>query len=448
MTLDLAALTRTSTDHDAVRITGRLRSVIGLSLRADLPDARVGELVYVERDARTPLVAEVVGFDRNGVTLLPLGSAEGLSPDDAITPARSALGVRFGDDLLGRVLDGLGQPIDGGGALVGDELAVQRPAPPAFERARIERVLPLGVRALDAFLSIGEGQRIGLFAGSGVGKSTLLGQLARNSDADVVVVCLVGERGRELNDFLHEQLSGEAHRRSVVVCATSDAPALVRMKCPHVATTIAEGFRDQGKRVLLLVDSITRFARAAREVGLAAGEAPVRRGYPPSVMSALPNLVERAGVLDSPALRGGVSDSPALRGGSITAVYSVLVEGDDLDEPVADELRGLLDGHVVLSRELAARGRFPAIDVTRSLSRLFGRLVDDAHRDAALRVREHLARYEEKRDLVALGAYRAGSDAKLDAALARIERIEAFLCQPSHERSSWDDTLAALRALV
>jgi type III secretion protein N (ATPase) len=433
MTLDLAALTRSLADHDAVRVTGRLRSAVGLALHADLPDARLGDLVRIERRDAPPLLAEVTGFDRQGVLLLPLHSPERLAPDDDVTPLGAALGVRFGDDLLGRVLGGLGQPIDGGAALVGPERPVLHDAPAALSRTRIEQPLPLGVRALDAFASMGRGQRVGLFAASGVGKSTLLGQIARHAAADVIVVCMVGERGRELGDFLEDHLGTAGRARSVLVCATSDAPALVRMKCPYVATTIAEGFRDQGKHVLLLVDSITRFARAAREVGLAMGEAPVRRGYPPSVFAALPGLLERAGATER---------------GSITAVYSVLVEADDHDEPVADELRGLLDGHVVLSRELALRGRHPAIDVTRSLSRLFGRLVTPEHRAAAERVRSLVARYEDKRDLVLLGAYKHGSDAELDLALERLPKIEAFLAQRDDERSSWQDTLRGLCALA
>jgi type III secretion protein N (ATPase) len=317
--------------------------------------------------------------------------------------------------------------------LQGELVSVMRPAPAALERRPIERPLALGVRALDAFVTVGEGQRMGLFSAAGVGKSTLLGQIAQGSEADVVVVCLIGERGRELGDFLREHLREETRARTVVVCATSDAPALLRMKCPYVATTIAETFRDQGKRVLLLVDSVTRFARAAREVGLAAGEAPLRRGYPPSAFAALPGLLERAGNAAS---------------GSITAFYTVLVEGDDLDEPVSDELRGLLDGHIILNRKLAARGRHPAVDVIQSLSRVMPRLASPEHLAAAEQARGHLALFEEKRDLVLLGAYRAGSDARLDAAIARVPEIEAFLVQRARERADFGETLATLRMLV
>jgi len=433
MSIDLDRLSQTLQAEDTVKIQGRLRAVVGLALHVELPDARVGELVEISRKHRPELLAEIVGFDADGVTVMPLGAADGLGPDDMVTPRGAPLQIRVGPDLLGRVLDGLGKPMDGGPALQGEPVSVMRPAPAALERRPIERILPLGVRALDAFVTVGEGQRMGLFSAAGVGKSTLLGQIAQGSEADIVVVCLIGERGRELGDFLREHLSEEARARSVIVCATSDAPALLRMKCPYVATTIAETFRDQGKRVLLLVDSVTRFARAAREVGLATGEAPLRRGYPPSAFAALPGLLERAG--------NGAS-------GSITAFYTVLVEGDDLDEPVSDELRGLLDGHIVLSRKLAARGRHPAVDVTQSLSRVMARLVSREHLSAAEQARAHLAFFEEKRDLVLLGAYRAGSDARLDAAIARVPEIEAFLLQRANERADFSETVATLQMLV
>ncbi|MET0388431.1 MAG: FliI/YscN family ATPase [Polyangiales bacterium] len=433
MTIDLERLSQTLTAENTVRIQGRVRGVVGLALHIELPDARVGELIEITRQKRPPLQAEIVGFDARGVTALPLGAADGIGPDDIVTARGAPLSIRVGRELLGRVLNGLGEPIDGGPTLEGESLPVVRHAPPALTRRRIDRVLPLGVRALDAFSTIGEGQRVGLFSAAGVGKSTLLGQVARSTAADVVVLCLIGERGRELGDFLSDHLPESTRARSVVVCATSDAPAMVRMKCPFVATTIAEYFRDRGQRVLLLVDSVTRFARAGREVGLAAGEAPARRGYPPSAFAALPGLLERAGAAES---------------GSITAIYSVLVEGDDLDEPVSDELRGLLDGHVVLSRKLAARGQHPAVDVGQSLSRLMPRLVSPQHLAAAELARTHLALYEEKRDLILLGAYRAGSDPRTDAAIARVPEIEAFLSQRVGERADYDETSATLQMLV
>ncbi len=432
MTLDLAQLSGSLQDV-AARGTGRVRALSGLAIHAELADARVGELVQIERRAAPPLLAEVVGFDARGVMLLPLGEPHGLSPTDTLRTLHEELSVPFGDALLGRVVDSLGHPMDQGPTLDCARIPVLRAPPPALERRRIERVFSLGVRALDAFVTVGEGQRLGLFAGSGVGKSTLLGQIAAHADADVFVVALVGERGREVNDFLHDHLGEAGRARGVLVCETSDAPALRRMKCALTATAIAEGFRDQGKRVLLLMDSLTRFARAAREVYLSIGETPVRRGYPPSVLSLLPQLIERAG--------------NAARG-SITAFYTVLGEGDDLDDPLADEARGLLDGHVVLSRRYAARGHYPAIDLAQSLSRLQSRLIDDEHRRLASLVRAHLAVYEEKRDLVLLSGHKPGQDERLDAALACIERIHAFLQQREDERSSWEQTLASLHALT
>jgi type III secretion protein N (ATPase) len=430
--IDLDEISRRLSLTDGARVTGRLRGVLGSVLSVDLPDARVGELVEIQRGRGEPLLAEIVGFDAQGVKVLPLGAAEGLGPDDRVCALRKPLEVRVGPALLGRVLDGLGDPIDRGPALTGPVRSVDQRGPLPMERRRIEKVLPLGVRALDAFMTVGEGQRMGLFAAAGVGKSTLLGQIAQGTTADAVVLCLIGERGRELNDFLQDHLGARGLARAVVVCATSDAPALVRMRCVSVATTIAEGFRDAGQRVLLLVDSLTRFARAAREVGLAAGETPVRRGFPASVFTRLPMLIERAGTSER---------------GSITAFYTVLVEGDDLDEPITDELRGLLDGHVVLSRKLAVRGRFPAIDVAQSLSRLMPRLVSPEHRAVAAKLREHLALYEEQREMVLLGAYRRGTDARVDAAIAAQPALDAFLVQPEHERADFETTKVALCAL-
>jgi len=433
MPLDLRAIEETLAGTDPVAAVGRLRSVIGLAIEADLPGSRLGELVEIERRQQPPLRAEVVGFRDSAATLLPLGPADGLGPDDAVRPVRGRLQVHVGRSVLGRVLDGLGAPLDGGPALQGELRPVLGPSPSPLARPRVNERMVTGVRAIDAFTTIGVGQRIGLFAGSGVGKSSLLGQIARQAQADVFVVCLVGERGRELADFLHDALGEQGLARGAVVCASSDSPPLVRMKAPFVATAIAEGFRDAGQRVLLLMDSVTRFARAAREVGLAAGEAPARRGYPPSVLSALPTLTERAGTAER---------------GSITAIYTVLVEGDDLDEPIADELRGLLDGHIVLSRALASRSHYPAIDVPASLSRLMPRVAEREHVQAAAKVREHIAVHEQKRDLVALGAYVPGSDRRLDAALARADSIETFLRQDSGTACAFDETLTALQALV
>jgi type III secretion protein N (ATPase) len=419
---------------DPIAVAGRVTEVTGLVVRATAPGARVGELVWIESGA-VRVRAEVVGFRGDEVVLLPLGEAAGLGPEALVRPTGRPLSVRVGPSLLGRVLDGLGQPMDGAGPLAGptEEWPVERPAPDPLRRRRIERPLSLGVRAIDALLTVGEGQRLGLFAGSGVGKSTLLGQIARNTEADVNVICLVGERGREVVDFLDTSLGATGRARSVVVCATSDAPSLVRLKSTFVATAIAEWFRAQGKRVLFMMDSLTRFARAQREVGLAAGEPPARQGYPPSVFALLPRLLERTG-----------NDAQ----GSITALYTVLVAGGDMEEPIADEVRGILDGHIVLSRALAARNHWPAIDVLPSLSRLMSAVADAGHRAAAARLREILATYERQRDLIALGAYQRGADRATDDAIARIDAINAFLRQGTDEVAGFADTRQRLSRLL
>jgi len=332
-------------------------------------------------------------------------------------------------------VNGLGQPMDSLGPLAGDtvEWPVERPAPDPLRRRRVERPLTMGVRAIDGLMTVGEGQRLGLFAGAGVGKSTLLGQMARHSDADVTVICLVGERGREVAEFLEASLGPAGRARSVVVCATSDAPSLVRLKSAFVATALAEWFRAQGRRVLFLMDSLTRVARAQREVGLAAGEPPAHQGYPPSVFALLPRLLERTG-----------NDER----GSITALYTVLVAGGDMDEPIADEARGILDGHIVLSRAMAARNHWPAIDVLSSLSRVMDAVAASDHRSAAARVRELLAAYDSKRDLIALGAYQRGADAVTDQAIERIDAINGFLRQPTGEVTSFAETRLRLSQLA
>jgi ATP synthase in type III secretion protein N len=424
--LDLDAALSVLDSMTAPRVAGRVTELIGLVLRATAPGARVGELVVVERARGEPVKAEVVGFHGEEVVLLPLGTAQGVGPDSVVRPTGRTFSIRCGSALLGRVINALGEPIDGGGPL-GDSLEswpVERAAPDPLKRRRVTRPVSLGLRALDSVLTLGEGQRVGLFAGPGLGKSTLLGQIARNSDAEVIVIGLVGERGREVRDFLETQLDEESRRRAVCVCATSDAPPLLRLKSALSATAVAEYFRERGKRVLLLVDSLTRVARAQREVGLAAGEPPARQGYPPSVFALLPQLLERSGQSAE---------------GSITAVYAVLTNADDADDPIADEVRAILDGHIVLSRELAARNHWPAIDVVRSLSRVMDDLVDAEHRQAAARVREVLATYERQRDLVLLGAYREGTDPATDDALARVGEVEAFLRQGRGERVAFAD---------
>lgn len=442
---------------------GRVEDIVGLLVRAVVPGVALGEVVridnpgFVERDGRSdvsqamttdaagesrrasrgqrePVAAEVVGFHGEQALVLPLGELVGVTPSSAVWRTGGPLAIRCGDDLLGRAVDGLGTPIDSGEPLRGEWWPVERFAPPALGRPTITAPLATGVRAIDALLTLGRGQRIGLFAGAGVGKSTLLGQIARGSDADVIVVCQIGERGRELADLLGEELA-PARSRTVVVCATSDAPPLVRVRAVHAATAIAEWFRDRrAANVLLLVDSLTRVARAQREVGLSTGEPPARHGYPPSVFALLPRLIERAGATAS---------------GAITAIYTVLVAGNDMDEPIADEVRGLVDGHIVLDRQLAQRGHFPPIDVVASVSRLMGRVVAPAHAEAASTVRARLATYQEHRDLLALGAYQRGRDRTVDEAMDAYPAIERVLRQRRDESESYDravDTLLQLKS--
>ena len=407
------------------KLRGRVREVTGIVVKAAVPEGAVGDLVRIEtRDGHR--LAEIVGFARDMAILMPLGPVEGIGPDSSVDVTSKRFQISVGHDLLGRVVNGLGEPIDDGPPIGGIPWPVQRSAPSPMARPRIERPLSLGVRAIDGLLTVGEGQRVGLFAGSGVGKSSLLGQIARESDADVCLVCLVGERGREVRDFIEDVLGSDGLERSVVVCATSDEPSLVRLKAAWTATAIAEWFRDQGHRVLVLMDSVTRFARAQREVGLAAGEPPARRGYPPSVFGQLPRLLERAGTSSN---------------GSITALYTVLVAGGDMDEPIADEVRGILDGHILLSRTLANRNHWPAIDVLPSLSRVMNSIVPADHRESAGRVRELLAAYEAHRDLISLGAYEYGTDPRVDESIDRIDEIEAFLRQRQDEHSPLEEAV-------
>lgn len=422
-----------STDGPEVRREGRLSVAVGNRLQAQIPSASIGELLSIECPDRDEVLAEVVGFENSMTTLMPFGNTTGLVANAPVRALGRSLTVATGDGVLGRVLNGLGEPLDGGPAVVGPLRQVLSPAPDPMGRPRTERPLSVGIRSIDALLTLAEGQRMGIFASAGVGKSQLLAQCARQTDADVFVVALVGERGRELGEFIASGLGPEGLKKGVVVCATSDAPPLMRMKSALTAVTLAEAFRDRGKRVLLLMDSLSRFARAGREVGLSAGEAPVRRGYPASVFSSLPPLLERCGLTTA---------------GSITALCTVLVEGDDLDEPVADELRGLLDGHIVLSRELASRGHYPAVDVLRSLSRHMQAVTDPQQQHAATELRTHLARYADNRELVTLGAYKRGQDRALDDTLTRMPGIEAFLRQPVAEASPIAESVARLKSLV
>ena len=424
---------------DPVKHNGMVAQVIGLVIESIGPRSMVGEICRIFHDRTShhdtnnpPVLAEVVGFRGDRVLLMPLGVMDGIKPGSEVVATRQAHQVAVGDALLGRMLDGLGVPMDGGRTLdLCDFTPVNATPPNSLTRPRVKHPLQVGVRALDGVLTLGQGQRMGVFAGSGVGKSTLMGMIARNTNADVNVIGLVGERGREVRDFVEESLGPEGCQRSVVVVATSDQPALVRIKAAFTATAIAEYFRDQGKNVLLMMDSITRLAQAQREVGLAIGEPPATRGYTPSVFAMLPRLLERAGT----ASNGD---------GSITGIYTVLVDGDDMNEPIADAVRGILDGHIVLSRELAHRGHYPAIDVLQSVSRVMPQIVPAEQLKSAGLLRELLAAYRDAEDLIRIGAYVDGSDPRVDRARAKINTIEAFLRQSVNETSSYFDTLKAL----
>jgi flagellum-specific ATP synthase len=418
---------------DLHRRHGRVNNLIGLIIEVTGLEAEVGEVCHVESGrSRPPVPAEVVGFREGRTLLMPLGEAHGIGPGKAVLAMGRQLEIPVSDELRGRVIDGLGCPLDGGDPLEGSPRPTIASPPDAMSRPAIRERVALGVRALDSLVPCGRGQRLGIFAGSGVGKSSLLGMVARSTEADVNVICLVGERGREVREFIEGNL-GPALERSVVVVATSDQPALVRIKAAFTATTIAEYFRDQGNDVMLMMDSVTRFAMAQREVGLAIGEPPATRGYTPSVFALLPRLLERSGT------------SPD---GSITGLYTVLVDGDDMNEPIADAVRAILDGHVVLTRELAHAGHYPAIDVLQSVSRLVGEIASPEVREAGQELRRLLAAYRDKRDLIAIGAYAPGSDPTTDLAIAKQPAFEDFLRQPVELASDAEHADAQLLSLV
>ena len=414
-----------------VEVRGRVEQVVGTIIRAVVPGVKVGELCILRNPWENfQLKAEVVGFVRNVALLSPLGSCQGVSPATEVIPTGEILSVPVGEELLGRVLDGLGQPMDGGPALkTRHHYPVFAEAPNPMTRKIISRPLSLGLRSLDGMLTCGEGQRMGIFAAAGGGKSTLLSSIIKGCTAEVCVLALIGERGREVREFIEHDLGPEGRKKAVLVVSTSDRSSMERLKAAYTSTAIAEYFRDQGKSVLLMMDSVTRFGRAQREIGLAAGEPPTRRGFPPSVFSELPKLMERAGNSDK---------------GSITALYTVLVEGDDMTEPIADETRSILDGHIVLSRKLAARNHYPAIDVQASVSRVMNAIVSKEHKKAAQRLRQILAKFAEVELLVQIGEYKKGADKEADDALAHIDKVNAFLKQGLDEKSTFEQTLEGL----
>jgi flagellum-specific ATP synthase len=406
---------------DPIRVNGKVTQVIGLTVESEGPDASVGDVCYIyPAKSAKPLKAEVVGFRNNKVILMPLGDLHAIGPGCDVVGTGKPLTIQVGSELLGKVLDGLGQPLDG--SFIPTRMphysTHNSPSNPLF-RPRVTEPLGIGVRAIDGLLTVGQGQRVGIFAGSGVGKSTLLGMIARNTSADVNVIALIGERGREVLEFIEKDLGPEGLARSVVVVATSDQPALIRIKGALIATTIAEYFRDRGLNVMLMMDSVTRFAMAQREVGLAIGEPPATRGYTPSVFAMLPKLLERAGT--------GAT-------GSITAFYTVLVDGDDMNEPIADAVRGILDGHIVLSRSLANKGHFPAIDVLASVSRVMNDIVPEVQTDAANELKRLLSVYRDSEDLINIGAYQRGSNAQIDRAIQHYDAIRGFTTQKTNEK--------------
>lgn len=418
---------------DPKRYNGKVVRVIGLTVESVGPSCQVGGICEVSRRHFDPILAEVVGFRDQRVLLMPLGDMDGIEPGGEVRATRNCFRVGVGSELLGRVIDGLAQPLDGREPpQTVTHYPVNASPPSPLRRQRITLPLELGIRAIDGLLTVGRGQRIGIFSGSGVGKSTLLGMIARNTEAEVNVIGLVGERGREVREFVERDLGAEGLRRSVVVCATSDQPAVVRLKAAFVATAVAEYFRDLGQHVLLMMDSITRVAMAQREIGLAIGEPPATRGYTPSVFAMLPRLLERAGAADR---------------GTITALYTILVEGDDMNEPIADQSRSILDGHIVLSRGIAARNHYPAIDILHSVSRTMPDVTRDRHRDAAGRLREVLATYKEAEDLINIGAYVEGSNRRIDYSRAMIDRVNDFLRQGVNEASQLEGAITMLEGM-
>jgi len=418
-----------------MKIAGKITQIVGLVIESQGPSVNLGDLCYIRpRNAGGDIPAEVVGFRQKRVLLMPIADMQGIGPGCEVFSARQSLRVNVGNHLLGRILDGLGNPIDGKGPLIVDqEYPVHGVPPHPLKRLRIDERLSVGVRAIDGLITLGRGQRIGIMAGSGVGKSTLLGMIARNTEADINIIALIGERGREVREFIERDLGEEGLKRSVVVVATSDQPALVRIKGAMTATAIAEYFRDQGSNVVLMMDSVTRFAMAQREVGLTIGEPPATRGYTPSVFAMLPKLLERSGTGEH---------------GTITGIYTVLVDGDDMNEPIADAVRSILDGHIVLSRNIAAHNHYPAIDVLASVSRVMSEIVEKNHNVAAQKMRSIMATYREAEDLINIGAYSTGNNIRIDEAISKIDAVNAFLQQDVYEQMTLDETVAKLLELI
>ncbi|WNC12544.1 flagellar protein export ATPase FliI [Brevibacillus brevis] len=430
--LDLSKYKHALLGLDPMRVNGKVTQVVGLTIESQGPEVKLGEICHLfPSNSREPIIAEVVGFRENKVLLMPLGELEAIGPGCDVVATGRSLEVKVGPEMLGSVLDGLGRPFQGTLPVGLTSFPTNNLPPNPILRPRIQEALSVGVRAIDGLLTIGKGQRVGIFAGSGVGKSTLMGMIARNTTADINVIGLIGERGREVMEFIERDLGEEGLKKSVVVVATSDQPAMIRIKGAMIATSIAEYFRDRGMNVMLMMDSVTRFAMAQREVGLAIGEPPATRGYTPSVFALLPRLMERAGTADR---------------GSITAFYTVLVDSDDMNDPIADAVRGILDGHIVLDRKIAQKGHFPAIDVLASVSRVMTEIVSDSHLEAARQLKKHLATYTEAEDLINIGAYKPGTNREIDAAIRYRDVIRDFTAQGTHESSTLQSAIKALTA--
>jgi len=413
---------------------GRVTKVVGLTIESVGPDAKLNDLcrIFVDGNREQAVMAQVVGFRDKHLLLTPFDSVDGIGIGAVVENTKAPLTIPVGEALLGHTLDGIGRPTDVDELYLSAEYPVDSTPPEPMDREIISDVLPLGVKAVDGLITVGKGQRIGIFAGSGVGKSTLMGMFARNTKADINVIALIGERGREVREFIERDLGPEGMKRSVVVVATSDKPASIRKCAAKTATAVAEYFRDQGKDVLLMMDSLTRFSMAQREIGLAAGEPPVTRGYPPSVYSEMPKLLERAGNSDK---------------GSITGLYTVLVDGDDFNEPITDTARGILDGHIVLSRKLAQMNHYPAIDVLASISRVMSAIATKEHKQMAGKLKNVMATYQEAEDLINIGAYKTGSNKQIDYAISKIDQVNDFLCQSTEDKYDFDEIVDALKQM-
>ena len=430
--MNFSAVRENIKQGDLFRYQGKIEKIIGMTIEASGPLCNIGDVCRIYRNGREGefIYAEAVGFNNGKVMLMPYTDIEGIGPGSVVDNTGDKLAVGVGDALIGRVINAIGEPIDGKGPVVTTEkYSIAGESVNPLTRPAIKDIIPFGVKAIDGLLTIGRGQRMGIFAGSGVGKSTLLGMIAREVQADINVIALVGERGREVLEFIERDLGPRGMARSALVVATSDQPSMMRNKCPMTATAIAEYFKDKGKNVLLMMDSLTRFAMAQREIGLAVGEAPIARGYTPSIYTQMPKLLERAGNFEK---------------GSITGIYTVLVEGDDTNEPISDTVRGIIDGHIILSRKVAARNHYPAIEVLESVSRLMSGIASKEQKDAASRMRNLLSTYYSNYDLVSIGAYKKGTNHSLDEALRKIDKINAFLQQSTDEAFSFDETVKML----